>query len=127
MANTSQEWVLVPVNPTDDMIAAAEEVEDLYKRGTPQTWATVYRRMVAEAPARVEPKVSPSRERTAVHQWRKAGSGCLEWMDGHPDPTDSGGPYETRTLYTAPQRVELLSDAKKSLSLNASRVRWRNS
>lgn len=24
---------------------------------------------------------------------------CADWFDGYPDPTDDGGPYETRTLY----------------------------
>lgn len=24
---------------------------------------------------------------------------CADWFDGYPDPTDGGGPYETRTLY----------------------------
>lgn len=32
-----------------------------------------------------------------VHQFRKAR--CADWFDGHPDHTDGGGPYETRTLY----------------------------
>lgn len=35
---------------TQEMIDAAEGVEELYKRGTPQTWATVYRKMCAAAP-----------------------------------------------------------------------------
>lgn len=44
-----------------------------------------------------------------IYQFRKAGSGCPEWHDGHPDPTDGGGPYETRTLYAAPPKREPLS------------------
>jgi hypothetical protein len=35
---------------TAKMIEAAESVEDLYKRGTPQTWASVYRAMRRCAP-----------------------------------------------------------------------------
>lgn len=35
---------------TAKMIAAAEEVEDLYKRGTPETWGKVWRAMLAAAP-----------------------------------------------------------------------------
>lgn len=31
------------------MIEAAEDVEDLYKRGTPHTWGSVFRRMLANA------------------------------------------------------------------------------
>lgn len=36
---------------TPEMIEAAEGVEDLYKRGTPDTWATVYRAMRGAAQA----------------------------------------------------------------------------
>lgn len=35
---------------TEQMIEAAEGVEDLYKRGTPQTWAKVFRAMWREMP-----------------------------------------------------------------------------
>lgn len=38
-------------------------------------------------------------EPVAIHQWRKRW--CAEWYDGHPDHSDGGGPYETRTLYAA--------------------------
>lgn len=34
---------------TEPMLEAADDVEDLYKRGTPNTWATVFRRMLANA------------------------------------------------------------------------------
>ena len=44
-------WKLVPVEPTPEMIEAGDEVEDLYKRGTPKTWGKVYRAMLAAAPA----------------------------------------------------------------------------
>lgn len=43
-------YTLVPVNATPEMIAAAEQVEDLYRRGTPDTWGSVYRAMLAAAP-----------------------------------------------------------------------------
>lgn len=43
-------YVLVPIKPTQEMIDAAEQVEDLYRRGTPETWAKVYREMIATAP-----------------------------------------------------------------------------
>lgn len=36
-------------NITEHMLEAAEDVEDLYKRGTPNTWATVFRRMLGSA------------------------------------------------------------------------------
>lgn len=55
-------WALVPLHATPEMVSAAEGVEDLYKRGTPQTWAAVFRAMLAAAPA--APQVP------AVPQWR---------------------------------------------------------
>ncbi len=39
-----------------------------------------------------------------VHQFRK--KHCSDWYDGHPDPSDGGGPYECRTLYTQPASPE---------------------
>ena len=42
----------------------------------------------------------PQQEPVAIHQWRKPM--CCNWYDGHPDPSDGGGPYETRVLYTSP-------------------------
>ena len=51
----------------------------------------------------------PVQEPVAVHQFRK--QCCAAWYDGHPDHTDWGGPYEERTLYTAPpDRKPLTSD-----------------
>ena len=44
-------YVLVPAKPTPEMIAAGEGVEDLYRRGTPDTWAKVYRAMLVASPA----------------------------------------------------------------------------
>lgn len=34
-----------------------------------------------------------------VPQYRK--EGCSDWYDGHPNHSDGGGPYETRTLFAA--------------------------
>ena len=42
----------------------------------------------------------------AVYQWRK--QGCADWYDGHPDYSDCGGPYETRTLRIAAMQVHPL-------------------
>lgn len=54
-------------------------------------------------------QTGPVQEPVAVHQFRKCG--CSDWVDGHPDHTDGGGPYETRTLYTAPpEQRKPLSD-----------------
>lgn len=44
-------WVLVNRVATSEMIEAAESVEDLYRRGTPNTWAKVWSAMLAESPA----------------------------------------------------------------------------
>jgi hypothetical protein len=43
-------WKLVPVEPTPQMLDAGQDVEDLYRRGTPDTWGKVYRAMLAAAP-----------------------------------------------------------------------------
>ena len=48
-------WVAVPVEPTEEMVDAAEDVEDLYKRGTPHTWISVYRAMLAARPLPAPP------------------------------------------------------------------------
>ena len=37
----------------------------------------------------------------SVHQFRKVG--CSDWHDGHADRGDGRGPYEERTLYSAPR------------------------
>ena len=39
-------------------------------------------------------------EPVAVYQWRK--QGCADWYDGHPDYSDCGGPYETRSTQSNP-------------------------
>ncbi|HEY9145623.1 MAG TPA: hypothetical protein VIN36_02975 [Thiobacillus sp.] len=44
-------WRVVPVEPTEAMMEAGGSVEDLYRRGTPETWAKVYAAMLAAAPA----------------------------------------------------------------------------
>ncbi len=52
-------------------------------------------------------------EPVAVHQFRK--QYCANWYDGHPDHTDGGGPYEERTLYTAPPRREWQSLSEEEI------------
>lgn len=42
-------YTIVPAEPTPEMIAAGDEVEDLYRRGTPATWGKVYRAMLEAA------------------------------------------------------------------------------
>lgn len=44
----------------------------------------------------------------AVHQYRAPH--CSDWYDGEPDHHDGHGPYEVRTLYTAPPATEALLD-----------------
>lgn len=43
-------WMLAPLRATPEMIKAGDEVEDLYRRGTPNTWGKVYRAMLEAAP-----------------------------------------------------------------------------
>ena len=50
ISSQSKTTAVVPLQPTAEMIAAAEQVEDLYRRGTPNTWVAVYRAMVSSAP-----------------------------------------------------------------------------
>lgn len=52
-------------------------------------------------------RVAAPPQREPVHQWRK--QMCAAWYDGHPDHSDGGGPYETRTLYTAPPQRKPLT------------------
>lgn len=47
-------YLQLPIDATPEMIEAAESVEDLYLRGTPDTWAKVYKAMVQAAPAQHE-------------------------------------------------------------------------
>lgn len=49
-ANVPDGWVMVKRVATDEMIAAAEEVEDLYLCGTPNTWAKVWDAMLSAIP-----------------------------------------------------------------------------
>ena len=51
-----------------------------------------------------EALAQPAQEPVAVHQFRSPH--CADWYDGYPDPEDGHGPYETRTLYTAPPKRE---------------------
>ena len=60
-------------------------------------------------------------EPVAVHQFRK--QCCAAWYDGHPDHTDWGGPYEERTLYTAPpQRLPLTEEEIDRITRAAARA-----
>lgn len=47
---TQSALVTVPLNATPEMIAAAEQVDDLYRMGQPELWGRVYRAMIAAAP-----------------------------------------------------------------------------
>lgn len=50
--------------------------------------------------ATTQAQAQPAASAEPVHQFRT--KGCADWYDGHPDNSDGGGPYEIRTLYTAP-------------------------
>jgi hypothetical protein len=59
-------FILVPIDPTPEMIEAAEAVEDLYRRGTPHTWAKVYKAMTRNSPAPEPAQAERERWRPAV-------------------------------------------------------------
>ena len=63
----------------------------------------------SEQPAAQEPAV--------LHQFHKRG--CADWYDGLPDHEDGGGPYETRTLYTAPPPAQQCNCVKREPLTNA--------
>jgi hypothetical protein len=44
-------WKVVPWEPDQEMISAALDVEDLRRRGTPETWRRLFREMVRNAPS----------------------------------------------------------------------------
>lgn len=56
-----------------------------------------------------------------VVQFRK--EHCADWYDGYPDHFDGGGPYETRTLYTAPAQevdpIDIDNEAAANQACNA--------
>lgn len=58
------------IEVTPEMIQAAEGVEDLYKRGTPNTWAKVYRAMHAERPLASTPPPQPAQGLTDGERYR---------------------------------------------------------
>jgi hypothetical protein len=57
--------------------------------------------------AKVIPVIDEFLRETNPHRkvmFRKVG--CADWYDGYPDLEDSGGPYETRLLFTQPNELE---------------------
>lgn len=61
----------------------------------------------------------PKQEPVAVHQFRLVYS--ADWYDGHPDPENGHGPYETRTLYTTPPQrtwVDLTDEDISEIAIN---------
>jgi hypothetical protein len=46
----------------------------------------------------------PAQKPVAIHQFRAPH--CADWYDGIPDHHDGHGPYEVRTLYTAPPAAQ---------------------
>jgi hypothetical protein len=71
------EYALVPMTATPEMIQAAEEVEDLYKLGTPQTWGKVYREMIAASPNQ-QPAKYPIQINPFITQYAE---GIFVWFD----------------------------------------------
>ena len=88
-----------------DIYKAAEQALEALEQNIPgantgsvMEWAEWYSKRksaIESLRAALEQKQEP------VAQWRKQGTG--PWWDGHPDHSDGGGPYETRTVYAAPQ------------------------
>lgn len=79
-----------------------ESDEAMAERRARQAWKFIgiaARQLAAIKEALAQPPL-PEQEAVAVHQFRLMYS--ADWYDGHPDPKDGHGPYETRTLYTTP-------------------------
>jgi hypothetical protein len=91
----------------DDIIRMAREANRYASNQTGDSfeWQGIRDERFATLVAAAEP--------VAVHQFRK--QYCANWYDGHPDHTDGGGPYEERTLYTAPPRREWQSLSEEEI------------
>jgi hypothetical protein len=99
-----------------DLRQAAQAVLDawdspLWKTGTTAAKIADLRAALAREHAmhdlaRLGQEIEQQAEPVAVYQWRK--QGCADWYDGHPDYSDCGGPYETRTLRIAAMQVHPL-------------------
>lgn len=72
-------WVTVPVDATDEMVVAAETVEDLYRRGTPDTWRAVYREMIQSSP---RPETTVLGEVEAI-EFDEDEGGAVAWIRLH--------------------------------------------
>jgi hypothetical protein len=83
-----------------DLRQAAQAVLDAWDSPLWKTGTTAAK--IADLRAALEQQAEP----VAVYQWRK--QGCADWYDGHPDYSDCGGPYETRTLRIAAMQVHPL-------------------
>jgi len=57
---------------TPEMIKAAEQVDDLYRRGTPEVWADVFRAMLTAAPS---PDHIPDAGKVVASSWKSAKTG----------------------------------------------------
>jgi hypothetical protein len=71
-------WKLVPIEPTNEMIDAGNDVEDLYRRGTPETWGKVYRAMIRAVPA-AQPATEESSETQTTSAYVKTYHGGKPW------------------------------------------------
>lgn len=79
---------------SDAMMDLVDRLGSEYDKVDPRAWEylLIYapKHMLTQPAASAEP----------VYQFRK--EHCADWYDGHPDYSDGGGPYEVRTLYSAP-------------------------
>ena len=78
---------------TPEMIEAAESIEDLYKRGTPNTWKAVFLAMLAAAPA------------PAQAQERKP---TIDWVSVEDRLPEAGGYYLATVDTDEGQHVDVL-------------------
>jgi hypothetical protein len=81
-------WKLVPVEPTEAMVHAAEDIP------APRPFGKVYRAMLATAPA-------PHAQAEPVYQVKFLGHGS-EWHDASAEAYHTFRPERRRILYTAP-------------------------
>jgi hypothetical protein len=88
--------------------AACAEYEKVYAEALASLKAAVIERDEARVEVdRLRAQVAATHTEQPIQagevvQFRKRW--CSDWYDGHPDHEDGGGPYETRTLYTAPPK-----------------------
>lgn len=100
----TKRWLVKAQNERDARKELEAELEAMKIAASPAKWWKCSTHGPAKAGAWGCPEcVSEMRaeleriKSNPITQFRKPY--CADWFDGYPDPTDGGGPYETRTLY----------------------------